>query len=1047
MLKRRPCMTSSVRGRLVLAGIAAVFSTASPLAAAGPGVAGKGPVAPTKVTRPALAGVSVPVRSITITPVTPDPKVELEIPFRPPVKKSNTPLFLSSPKGPDGALMARTNAPNAMPAAVANFQGVGQSGQGAVSGFYVSPPDTVGDVGPNHYVQCVNLACQIFGKTGTPAGGAFTIKAMFASLGGECAATNDGDPIVLYDPIADRWLLSQFAVANRPPAHECVAISQTADPTGAYYLYDFVIPNNYFNDYPKLGVWPDGYYMTSPLFEGPVFGQGAYILNRTKMLAGDPAAEMVFFDLTTAFPGLQRILPADLDGPPPAPGTPNYMATIAADEFGDAQDGIRLFEVKADWQNLAASTFTEVPFPSGVLPVAAFDPTLTQTSGNCGFAFTVRDDIEQPAPGNCGMRLDALSDRPMHRLAYRTQGGNESLVFNHTVDANATPATATSGHLAGIRYYELRRALPSGTWAVAEQATYAPDTTHRWMGSAAMDGQGNIAVGYSVSDGTTTFPGVRYAGRLAGDPANGLFQGEAVLAAGGRSQTSTGSRWGDYSAMSVDPVDECTFWYTQEYYDATAPGTCSTTTCWQTRIGSFKFPGCSVTSSTGTLTGTVTDSATAAAISGAIVSANGYTATTNGSGVYSMVVPAATYAATASKAGYADVSVAGLTVAAAGTTTQNFALGSGAIAGTVTNSVSAAALSGAQVTITGGVVRTTSATGTYSASVAPGTYTAVASATGYFSSTQSGLVVGTSGTVAANFALQPAPALTTATTVDDTLQGNGNLVPDPNECAWLFITVTNAGTTPITTVSGTVATSTTGVTVIAGTSAYPDIAAAGSGVNASPFRIQTSPSFVAGTPILVVLSLTTNLGVVELPVTVQTYGGTPSSFPATGPVAIPDNNAAGAALNVPVSGFTSTLAHVAVRVRITHTFDGDLVLKLAGPDGTTVLLAYQAGAAGAGFGTDCPASANDTTFDDAATTSILAGAAPFAGSFVPQQALVAFAGKSGAQVNGTWKLQAIDLGAADTGNIECVELVLTGATTGPGGTCNVPVELLKIEVE
>ena len=234
-----------------------------------------------------------------------------------------------------------------------------------------------------------------------------------------------GMPIVNYDPLADRWILSQFAVGNRAgagQAHECLLVSQTSSPVGAYYAYDFAIPEPYFNDYPKIGVWPDSFVMTAPLFEGPVFGQGVFAMNRAKMLAGDPTAEMIFFDLTLSHPGLSRILPADVDGIAPPAGAPVVLAGITANEMGDPQDGIRLLELKPDFSNPPASTLTELGFPGGSLAVAAFDPTLTQVSGNCGFAFTARDDIEQPPPATCGMRVDALSDRPMHRLGYRNFG-------------------------------------------------------------------------------------------------------------------------------------------------------------------------------------------------------------------------------------------------------------------------------------------------------------------------------------------------------------------------------------------------------------------------------------------------------------------------------------------------------------------------------------------------------------------------------------------------------------------------------------------------
>ncbi len=1025
---------------LLFAGLAALIV---PLEAYAQGAPPPSGIKPTiRSFQAARTGVTPKVSDLQLAVQHPDPNVVLEIPFVPITDEERA---KSKRKGfgevtPDGALQTSYPTTRALTLG-ANFQGMSQASQGAISGFFVSPPDTVGDVGPNHYVQCVNLACQVFNKNGTTASAVFTLRALFLGSGGvgDCSTLNDGDPIVNYDPLADRWMLSQFAVGNRAGAglaHECVLISRTSDPTGAYFAYDFAIPEPYFNDYPKLGVWPDAYVMTAPLFEGPVFGSGVFAMNRAKMLAGDPTAEMIFFDLTTSHPGLGRILPADVDGIPPPVGAPNVLAGITANEAGDPQDGIRLLELKANFSNPPASTLTELSFPGGSLAVAAFDPTFTQISGNCGFAFTSRDDLEQPPPATCGMRIDTLSDRPMHRLAYRNFGTHESYVFTHTVDVNATPASATSGHRAGMRYYELRRTLPSGSFTVHEQATFSPDATHRFMGSAAMDGNGNLAVGYSVTD-IATFPGVRAAGRLAGDPPGGLFQGELLLATGGRSQTSTGSRWGDYSALSVDPADECTFWFTQEYYDATAPPMCSATACWTTRISSFTMPGCvNAAPATGTLQGTVTDANTTLGIVGALVQlSNGYSAITTVGGAYSIAVPPGTFTVTAAKSGYGPESASGVSVAAAGTTTQDFALSTGILSGTVTDSVSTAPLQGALVQLSNGASTLTDAAGNYAFALAPGTYTVDVSRAGYFPENLPGNSVGTSGTTDVDAALDPTPGLTvTATTTDDST-GNVNGIVDYNECFFLNVTLTNGGSIAATGISAVLTTTDPQVQILQGASAYPDLAAGGgTGANATPFKIRTGLTYPAGKPMNLVLNLTTAQGPLSIPFTIQTTGGAPTPVAATGPVAIPDNDGIGVALSIPVAGFTNVLSKVAVQLRLTHTFDGDLVLRLRSPDNTVVLLSYQLGGAGAGFGTDCPASANDTTFDDQAAVSILTGAAPFIGSFRPQQPLSAFAGKSGAQVNGNWTFEVADIGAADIGNIECVGLLLNGALMGPG--CN-----------
>ncbi|MDQ3253418.1 MAG: hypothetical protein M3R15_05850 [Acidobacteriota bacterium] len=401
------------------------------------------------------------------------------------------------------------------------------------------PPDTVGDVGPNHYVQAVNSTFRVWDKAGNPLTPVRSLGDLFSTIPGPCAGDESGDPIVLYDSYADRWLISEFCTVANPNNHQLIAISQTPDPTGAYYLYDFMMPNNKFNDYPKFGVWPDGYYMTDNQFNqaGTAFlGAGAFSFDRAKMIAGDPTASYIYFDLFNIDPSIGGVLPSDADGlNPPLAGAPNVFSYFIANEFGDASDGLRLFDFHADFGTPANSTFTERA--ESPVAVAAFDPRTPPGRAN----------IEQPG----GTPLDSISDRLMHRLQYRNFGTHQSLIVNHTVNVGTGTTLAT--HQAGVRYYELRRT--GATYGVNEQASFAPDTANRWMGSAAMDNQGNLAVGYSVSS-SSIFPSVRYAGRLAGDPANGLFQGEATMVAGGFFQANTSSRWGDYSAMNVDPTDD-----------------------------------------------------------------------------------------------------------------------------------------------------------------------------------------------------------------------------------------------------------------------------------------------------------------------------------------------------------------------------------------------------------------------------------------------------------------------------------------------------------
>lgn len=560
-------------------------------------------------------------------------------------------------------LTLEAGAPSAVvPSAAVSVDGLGNGDNFDSFGFRVAPPDANGDAGPNHYVQQVQLLVRVFDKTGTPLTPPFRLSSLWSGVGGECANEDRGSPVVAYDPLADRWLLSQFAFATitAPPFYHCVAVSQTSDPTGSYFLYAFEIGGRNFPASPKLGVWPDAYYMATDQFlDGASFnGSGAFAFERDKMLAGDPGAALIYFDLDLAtFPdGLAGMLPSDLDGltPPPA-GAANIFAALAASEFGDPVDGVRLFEFHANFAQPSASTFVErVDSPLAVVPFNPLSPP-------------GRDDIEQPPPATTSASLDSVPDRLMHRLAYRNFGGYESLAVSHTVNVGAGTTLAT--HQAGIRYYELRKS-GSGLFAVHEQATFAPDAANRWLPSAAMDNDGNLAVGYSVSS-STIFPSIRYAGRLATDPPGGLHQGETALVAGSGVQTSTGSRWGDYSALTVDPADDCTFWYTNEYYTAASQSTSSVG--WLTRISTFKFPSCTPAEQ-GVVQGIVTNAATGVPIPGArIGTTGGYRRITDGAGAYGMTMAAGSHDVTAAAFGYLPAS-AGVLVNDGETATQHFAL-------------------------------------------------------------------------------------------------------------------------------------------------------------------------------------------------------------------------------------------------------------------------------------------------------------------------------------------------------------------------------------
>ncbi len=603
--------------------------------------------------------------------------------------KRNPKLPLHHKDSPDTVVQSQaTPSPN-MPGTILNFDGI--PFPGVVCNC--APPDTNGEVGQTQYVQIVNEGYQVFDKTtGASVLGPAAISSIWTGFSGPCEFAGNGDPVVLYDQLANRWLISQFANNGITVTDECVAVSTTSDATGPYNRYGFHLNEN-FNDYPKISVWPDAYYMAVNIFNasGTAFlGPQPFAFDRAAMLAGSPAT-FVSTGITGG-PAEDAYLPADLDGstPPPA-GAPGVFV-----EF-PSTGAYRVFHFHADFAVPANSTFTLFASP----PAAGF--TQICGGGAC---------VPQLGTGDV---LDTLGDRLMFRLAYRNFGDHESAVGNFTV---------SSGGVAGIRWFELHD-VTAGPVTVFQESTYQPDTDWRWMGSVAQDTQGNLALGFSASS-PTIFPQIRYAGRLVGDPLGTLAQGEAHLFDGTGSQLDTVSRWGDYSDLTVDPEDDCTFWYTQEYYQVTSSFN------WRTRIGNFKFPGCT-TGPHGTLTGTVTDAGTAAPIAGASVQAGLFSTMTNASGVYSLTLPVGTYSVTASAFGHLPQTVNGVVINDGVSTTQDFAL-LAAPSFTVSGHVrtgSGDPIPNATVTINGTPIppATTDASGFYSFSSVPqGTYSMTATA-------------------------------------------------------------------------------------------------------------------------------------------------------------------------------------------------------------------------------------------------------------------------------------------------------------------------------
>jgi hypothetical protein len=493
----------------------------------------------------------------------------------------------------------------ATPVVGKNVPGLGGQFKGPQGDFQMesSPPDTTGAVGETQFVQWVNDSFAVFNKaTGAAELGPVPGNVLFKALGGNCAKDNDGDPVVAFDKFARRWVLAQFSISSG--FSQCVAVSTTPDATGTYHLYEFTYPA--FDDYPKIGVWPDGYYVTFNMFnaQDKFTGSRVCAYDRVKMLSGQPAMQQCF-QLSSNFFG---VLPGDVDGAtasladaagnpngpaaPPA-GSPDYFLALGRDSVS-----LSFWRFHVDWNSPANSTFGTgaAHNPNATIAVAPFTLACNGSGQDC---------VPQPGTKN-PEKLDTLGERLMFRVAYRRFGDHESLLASHSVDTG--PPNARTG----VRWYELRN-LTAPAPTVFQQSTYAPDTNHRWMSSVAMDKTGDISAGYSVSSGTV-FPGLRYASRQPSDALNRLGpesslingtgtqrclqpngncdckmfddKGNPIFGADGKQKCDTLTRWGDYSTLSIDPTDDCTFWFTSEYGEETGAFK------WRTRIGSFRLPSC-----------------------------------------------------------------------------------------------------------------------------------------------------------------------------------------------------------------------------------------------------------------------------------------------------------------------------------------------------------------------------------------------------------------------------------------------------------------------
>jgi len=501
---------------------------------------------PTTVRHGNLYGITPPLRDLPVMTAADYQEMERRAKSDPDrneklQKRSFPHAATALPIGPDPAWQHTMGSTGDPKAPLVNFDG-------QTSPYY--PPDCNGAAGPNHYMQTINCVYAIYSKTGTLMAGPTNMNTLFTGLPG--ATYNDGDPIVLYDEQADRWLACEFSISGSTN-YMLMAVSTTNDPTGTWFKYSFVV--NSMPDYPKFSVWRDGYYMG----DNNSSTNDIYVFERSQMIIGGASPQSMGFNNAwrpTSVDGFMCVPPVDNDGAFAPAGSPGLFIAFNDDAVGGGADELWVYELAVNWTTPASSTFTRTQ----QIAVQSFDSNFGNGWNNIAQQGTTQ-------------KVDAIPQVIMNVPQYRNFGSYQTIVCCHTVDVDATDH-------AGVRWYELRKT--TGTWSVRQQGTYAPDANSRWMGSIMLNGSGKLALGYSVSS-STMYPAIRYCGQSAGaySSATGVMDiPEDVIIAGTASQTGA-NRWGDYSLMSVDPSDDNTFWFTDEYIGSGGTR--------KTRIASFKF--------------------------------------------------------------------------------------------------------------------------------------------------------------------------------------------------------------------------------------------------------------------------------------------------------------------------------------------------------------------------------------------------------------------------------------------------------------------------